>query len=61
LYFGEVKKMGMILEKGLQQVKQFYIEQLVKSGNYRPEDKELSLMTITELKNIYQNESVFKH
>jgi hypothetical protein len=53
--------MGMILEKGLQQVKQFYIEQLVKTGNYRPEDKELPLLTITELKNIYKNEAASKH
>jgi hypothetical protein len=48
--------MEKLLEKGLQRVKQFYIEQLVKTGNYQTKDKELSSMTISELKNMYQQE-----
>lgn len=48
--------MGFLLEKGLQQAKQFYIEQLVKTGSYDPDDKELSAMTLTDLKYIYQKD-----
>jgi hypothetical protein len=50
--------MEKLMEKGLQRVKQFYIEQLVKTGNYRPQDKELNSMTISELKYIYQQETM---
>lgn len=53
--------MGNLLERGLQQAKQFYIEQLVKTGTYQPKDKELSTLTISELKYIYQKEAISKH
>jgi hypothetical protein len=49
--------MEKLLEKGLQRVKQYYIGQLVKTGKYQPEDKELDEMTISELKFIYQQEA----
>ena len=44
--------MAILLERGLQQVRQFYIEKLIKTGIYHPNDKELNYMTISELKNI---------
>lgn len=56
---GEVVRMGILLEKGLQKVKQFYIEQLVKSGKYQPKE-ELFSMTVSELKYIYQREAITK-
>ncbi|MDP4106185.1 MAG: Fur-regulated basic protein FbpA [Bacillota bacterium] len=49
--------MEKLLEKGLQRVKQFYIDQLVKTGKYQPKDKDLTSMTISELKYIYQQEA----
>jgi hypothetical protein len=49
--------MEKLLEKGLQRVKQFYIDQLVKTGNYQPKDKELNSLTLSELKYIYQQEA----
>lgn len=49
--------MEKLLEKGLQRVKRYYIDQLVKTGKYQPKDKELDEMTISELKNIYQQEA----
>ncbi|WML53574.1 Fur-regulated basic protein FbpA [Neobacillus sp. PS3-12] len=49
--------MEKLLEKGLQRVKKFYIDQLVKTGNYQPKDKELNSMTLSELKYIYQQEA----
>lgn len=52
--------MGNLLEKGLQQAKQYYIEQLVKTGIYQPKDKELTTLTISELKYIYQREAITK-
>jgi hypothetical protein len=55
---GEVTIMEKLLEKGLQRVKQFYIDQLVKTGNYQPKDKILNSMTISELKHIYQQEAI---
>lgn len=58
MYLGEVKKMSRLFQKGLQQVKQFYIDQLVKTGNYQPKDKELLSMTISELKDVYHKEAI---
>jgi hypothetical protein len=52
--------MGNLLGKGLQRVKQHYIDQLVKTGKYQPNDKELFSMTISELKYIYQKETASK-
>lgn len=53
--------MGKILEQGLQQAKQFYIEQLIRAGYYQPQqDKELFALTFSELKSIYQNEAIPK-
>ena len=49
--------MEKLLEKGLKRVKQFYIDQLVKTGKYQPKDKELDEMTISELKYMYQQET----
>lgn len=51
--------MGILFEKGLQLVKQFYIEQLVENGKYQPKEELLS-MTISELKYIYQKEAISK-
>jgi hypothetical protein len=53
--------MEKLLEKGLQRVKQFYIDQLVKAGVYQPKDKDLDSMTISELKYMYQQEAVPRH
>jgi hypothetical protein len=50
--------MEKLLEKGLRQAKEFYINQLIKTGIYQPKDKELFSMTISELKNIYQKEAI---
>jgi hypothetical protein len=54
---GEGYIMEKLLEKGLQRVKKFYIDQLVKTGNYQPKDKVLHSMTISELKYTYQQEA----
>ena len=53
--------MAILLERGLQQVRQFYIEKLIKTGIYPPNDKELNYMTISELKNIYMQEAAPKN
>lgn len=48
----------MLFETALRKVKQFYIDQLLKTNSYQ--NKELLMMTISELKDAYHKEVVIK-
>lgn len=50
--------MGKVLINGVERAKRFYIEQLVKTGNYQPQ--ELFTQNLSDLTQLYQKEVKLK-